>query len=398
MDVSDTRPCCTQPDPDVGADIDPGLSGSLFEAVVNALSAHIAILDENGLLLAVNNSWRRFAEQNRGSSESVGPGLNYLAVCHDAATNSPEAEAFVEGVRDVIEGSRDSFYMQYDCHAPTEERWFQVRVTPFHTQERRLIVIAHENITEQKRAEASARRAQAQMAHVLRLGMLNEMAAGMAHELNQPLSAIANYASGSLRGVQSGRIENETLGSALQDIARQAERAGEILRGMRNFGRRTDGERMPADVNRMVREAVSLHQADGDAGEIHITVDLREGLPQVFMDEVQIQQVVMNLIRNASEAMIGGEITDDSRVTVRTRLCDGGVSIEVEDNGPGIDAEHLERIFDPFFTTKPTGMGLGLSLSRSILHAHGSELFVHPNQPRGVTFRFTLPAQDDGVE
>ncbi|TVQ75609.1 MAG: hypothetical protein EA380_10395, partial [Phycisphaeraceae bacterium] len=354
--------------------------------------AHIAILDASGLIVAVNRAWVRFAEENGGVAGKVGPGADYLAVCRRAAGVTQEAGQVERGIREVLAGARDSFYMQYPCHSPTEQHWFQVRVTRCETSDGVRIVVAHENLTEQKHAEAEARRYQAEMAHLLRLGMMNEMAAGLAHELNQPLAAIANFASGSLRYIKSGKTDPEMLEQALRDIARQAERAGEIVRSIRRFVRTSEGHRQAGEINRVIEEAVELHGSDGsELGKIPVHLELGPGLPAVLMDEVQVQQVLMNLIRNASEAMASGPV--DASITIRSGRTDPEmVLVEVSDNGPGVSDEAIGRLFDPFFTTKDTGLGLGLSLSRSIIDAHGGELLVRRNADRGMTFVFTLPS------
>lgn len=369
----------------------PG-GGLVSSAVVDALSAHIAILDDAGRIVAVNRAWVRFAEENGGAVGRVGPGADYLLVCRRAAGVTQEAGPVERGIREVLSGERDSFYMQYPCHSPTEQHWFQVRVTRCETGDGVRVVVAHENITEQKRAEAEARRYQAEMAHLLRLGMMNEMAAGLAHELNQPLAAIANFASGSLRYIKGGNADPEMLEQALRDIARQAERAGEIVRSIRRFVRTSEGHRQAGEINRVIEEAVELHGSDGsDLGRIPVHLSLEPELPAVLMDEVQVQQVLMNLIRNASEAMVRDP--SEARITIRSGRTDPGmVLVEVSDNGPGVADDALGRLFDPFFTTKDTGLGLGLSLSRSIIDAHGGELMTRRNTDRGMTFAFTLPS------
>lgn len=247
------------------------------------------------------------------------------------------------------------------------------------------------DITDVKRAEEEARVAQQRMTHVSRLATMGEMAAGIAHELNQPLAAIANYASAATRIVAAQPGVDEDVREALAQIAAQALRAGEIIRRLRSLVQNRDTRRDAADVNDLVREVVGFSASDARLHEVQIDCSLAPGLAPLSVDRIQIQQIVLNLLRNAIEAL-AGRPADARRVRVRTEADGiGGVAIRVEDNGPGVPPELVGRIFDPFCTTKETGTGLGLAISRTIAEAHQGKLSYEGGPAGGACFVLRLP-------
>ena len=250
-----------------------------------------------------------------------------------------------------------------------------------------------EDVTERQRAEERAREHQEQLAHVLRVSTMGEMAAALAHELNQPLGAIVNFANGTLVRLRARGIEPE-IERAVEQIADEGLRAGEIIRGVREFVRQGAQRREPADVNHLVRQAAYLLEADAHGHGIPLRLALDADLPTVQVDRIQVEQVVLNLLRNALDAIIAGRQGDDE-VLVRTyRNGAGAIEVAVRDTGIGLPAENITRIFDAFFTTKRGGLGMGLSISRSIVEAHGGRLWATGNRDRGMTFTFSLPLVD----
>lgn len=245
---------------------------------------------------------------------------------------------------------------------------------------------------ERRRAEASARERQAELAHVHRLNTMGEMASGLAHELNQPLAAVVNYAKGAVRRLRQGAVDPGELLAVLEQAAAQAERAAAIVRRVRAFIRKEAPRQAALDCNKIVRETVSLMTADAERAGVRLVLDLAKPSPRVRADAVQIEQVIVNLVRNAIEAMT--DSTSPVRdVTVRTLTAAGhAVEIAVEDTGPGLPAGAPERLFTPFFTTKADGLGLGLSISQSIVEAHGGRLTATARPGGGTVFRFALPA------
>ena len=245
--------------------------------------------------------------------------------------------------------------------------------------------------TAELRAKAALQRRDAELAHLLRVSAMGEMAAQLAHELTQPLGAIANYAAGCRRRMEAMPGQPAELIAAVDRIGREALRAGEIIRRLREFVRKAEPRRAPVDVNAVVREVAEL--VDGEARERGVAVDLslQPDLPAVEGDAVEIEQVLINLARNALEAMLESPGSTPT-LTVETHLHDAAtVEVLVRDTGPGL-ANGAAVIFEPFHTTKPGGLGMGLAISKTIVEAHGGTLVAAPNPIRGATFRFTLPA------
>jgi len=218
------------------------------------------------------------------------------------------------------------------------------------------------------------------------------MASGLAHELNQPLSAILSYAIASRASIQAQSTDREQLTRNLEQVIAQSKRAGEIIKRVRAFVQRRPIRVSPVDVNETVQEVLALIRPDVVHKEIRVVLELGEGLPAALSDAIQLQQVLLNLMRNAVEAM---ETTDptERQLTIRTALETSGiVKVTVSDTGAGLDPTLLPRIFEPFFTTKAQGLGIGLSIAHSIVEMHRGQLSVEPGPARGCTFAFTLPA------
>jgi len=247
-----------------------------------------------------------------------------------------------------------------------------------------------QDISERKRAEEAGRRLQTQLAHVTRVSTMGQMATGFAHELNQPLAAIVNYAQGCLRRHRSGAISADDFAHAMELIVGQGHRAGDIIRRIRRFVQKDAPDVRAVDVNAAIREAVGLAAGEALGHGVDVRLDLAEALPAVQADAVQLQQVVLNLARNAIEA-IGEEEAEEGRLTLSTRFVPPGqVEIRVADTGPGIDDALRMRIFDPFFTTKASGMGMGLPICRSIVESFGGTLTLDAGAAEGATFRMLL--------
>ena len=255
------------------------------------------------------------------------------------------------------------------------------------------------DITERRRAEEQARRRLDQLAHVERTHTMGQMVTGVAHELNQPLAAIANHAQAcrhNLRGIlDASHID---VLDSIDQIADQANRAGQIVRHLRTFVRRVASQPSKVEVNALVEEACLLLEVVARMHEVHIERDLARDLPLVHVDRIQIEQVIVNLVYNAIEAM--EDVAAETRnVTIRTApVDDHTVTVAVEDVGKGLPNGTIGRLFEPFFSTKQDGIGLGLPISRSIIEAHGGELTASSNAPRGTTFCFSLPAYVEGDE
>jgi two-component system, LuxR family, sensor kinase FixL len=254
------------------------------------------------------------------------------------------------------------------------------------------------DLTEREESAAMLDQARSELARLARLNELGEMASTLAHELNQPLSAIANYVQGSRRMLD--RLDADippALRGALDETAKQALRAGDIIRHLREFVTRGDTDKGPEDIKNLIEEAGALALVGSQERGISSVFDFSGEGGMVMADRVQIQQVLINLMRNAMEAMRESEI---KRLTVRTRPVEGRrMQVEVEDTGPGISDEIAPQLFQPFVTSKAHGMGIGLSISKRIIESHGGDLTVSRNAAGGATFSFSLPLlPEDAVE
>jgi two-component system sensor kinase FixL len=220
------------------------------------------------------------------------------------------------------------------------------------------------------------------------LQTMGEMASEMAHELNQPLSAIVNYVRGAGNRLRSHEATEAELLTLMDKVATQALRAGDLIRKMRTFAKRANIEIAEHDINALVRNALTLLGA-GEKIRAPITLALAPQLPRVHVDGTQIEQVILNLARNGLDAIAG---QSGGALSIRTeRIGNTEVGLAVADNGPGLALAESEKIFEPFYTTKPSGLGLGLPISRSIVQAHGGRLWVESAPGTGTTFRLALP-------
>jgi C4-dicarboxylate-specific signal transduction histidine kinase len=247
------------------------------------------------------------------------------------------------------------------------------------------------SLFERKRAEEALRQAQAELAHVTRVMTLGELTASISHEVNQPIAAVVTNSQVCLRllGLQTPRPDD--LRATVERIARDAHRASEVIQRIRALAKRTEPQMVSLDINDVIREAILLVQREVLSHGVSLRTELSSALPHVLGDRVQLQQVVINLLINGVEAM--APITDRPReILIRSQRHEAGeVLVAVLDSGIGIDSETAEKLFSAFFTTKPTGMGMGLSISRSIIRAHGGKLWVSPNADHGAAFQFTVP-------
>jgi two-component system, LuxR family, sensor kinase FixL len=254
------------------------------------------------------------------------------------------------------------------------------------------VLCSGDDVTDSRRAEREATEARERMMHVSRLATMGEMASGISHELNQPLTAIANYAQASVRLMASTNPDLADVREALQQIAGQALRAGEIIRRLRSLVRKQQTQREQADINELIKELDALARADARVSDVRITLNLAAEVPSLSLDCVQIQQVLLNLLRNSIDALESIPI-DQRDVVIRTGIDSGGdVFVEIADTGAGVADDMLPNLFAPFATNKSQGTGLGLAISRTIVEAHQGRLEFRANNPRGAVFVMTLPA------
>jgi len=250
------------------------------------------------------------------------------------------------------------------------------------------------DLSGRKRAEDSLQKAQAQLVHLSRVMAMGELASSIAHEVNQPIAAIVTSAASCLRWLSAQPPDLDKARRSVQRIAQDGQRAGEIVHRIRALVQRQPQRKEPVDLNQAVVEVLALARDQVRSHAISLHTELAPDLQRVHGDRVQLQQVMLNLIANAVEAM--SAIADRPRELIIVSLNDGprGVRVEVRDTGPGLDRDHAEELFEAFYTTKAEGLGIGLSISRSIIEAHGGRLWATANEPHGAVFQFSLPIEE----
>jgi C4-dicarboxylate-specific signal transduction histidine kinase len=265
-----------------------------------------------------------------------------------------------------------------------------VGLRPIATPEGLFVLASVADITERLALEREAALQREELAHLSRVGMLGELSGSMAHELNQPLAAILSNAQAAQRFLDRAQPDLDEVRASLADIVADDKRAGEVIRRLRAMMKKQAAEHKPLHLNDLVLEVLRLARSDLLNRNAHAHTDLASGLPLVSGDHVQLQQVLINLLLNAGDAMTGSE--NPRELVIQSKLTrEGWVEVSFTDSGHGIAPDDLERIFQPFVTTKRDGVGLGLAVCRSIIAAHGGRLWAENNGSRGATLRFALP-------
>jgi PAS domain S-box-containing protein len=332
----------------------------------------------------VNRHWHEYS--GLSAKESAGSGW-------EGAVHPADLKRHLEKWRaSLASGEPFENEVRYRRAADGQYRWFLARAVPLRDARGKILKWygISTDIEDRKRAEAERERLRADLAHVNRVSMLGELAASVSHELKQPITAAMTNAKTCVRWLRRDQPSVEEATAAAMRIVNDGSRATEIIERLRSLYRKSPPQRELVEVNEIIREMVELLRAEANQYAVSIRTDLVADLPKITADRVQLQQVFMNLILNAIEAMkeTGGVLT------VMTQLGeDGQLLISVSDTGVGLPKEKTEQIFDAFFTTKPQGSGMGLSISRSIVESHRGRLWATANNGRGATFHFTLPAE-----
>ena len=371
-------------------------SEKFLRSTLDALTAEIAIVNNTGHIVAVNRAWREFASAGDTRIEKGGIGRPYLEVF--AARREPEfqrIQTLAPDIDDVLSGQRDSLLHEYPCHYPDAQCWVVVTLTTFSVGQLRYAVLLREDVTARRQLEERDSRLRAELAHTARLSTVSEMAAGLAHELNQPLTAISHNCDALRSGMQDTGVATDEVIEITNDIYNQSQRAGGIIKSLRQMMRKDSVYTRSVALNHLVEETVRLTHPEARARQVNVTLNLASELPNPSMDPVQIQQVLVNLERNGVDAMSAN--TDKAReLVISTSLIDQNtIRVSVQDTGPGFSAEIIDQLFSPFQTTKKGGMGLGLSISRSIVEAHGGRLWLDQEDHGKTTLHFTLPVVRD---
>jgi PAS domain S-box-containing protein len=359
-------------------------SQATLASIIESSSDPICALSRDWQLVAMNAATARFVPELIGSLPDMNRPLGEIP------------EDFATQWRELLERgmSGERFTVERSIPFASGPRQFSVSFNPTVQDDSVTgVAVFGREITEIKRAEEEARQHQAELAHVLRLHTMGEMAASLAHEVNQPLGAIAAYAQGCRNHLNAGRVDAADLLHTVEAIAREALRAGAITRRVRELLRKEEATRTLVDAAELVRAALDIVAATARRHDVALSMRCDSPPLPVLVDQIQIEQVVINLLLNAIDAT---RATPEPRlVEARAVLAaDGGVQITVTDTGTGVDPALAERIFEPFLTTKSGGLGMGLAISRSIVTAHGGHLWHTPNATGGAAFHFTLPADD----
>jgi two-component system sensor kinase FixL len=267
-------------------------------------------------------------------------------------------------------------------------------VSEIHTPQGSFFAGIVRDLTEQKEAQESLLEQRERLAKVGRLTTMGEMTASIAHEINQPLTAIALYAQACLKLLEKRDFDHDKVTNALKKLNAQSLRAGDVIEGIQRFVRHEGSEKQAVNLNQLIRELEHLASSDARMHGIELSLDLEQRSLIVFCDGVQIQQVALNLIRNAIDAMREIDCRNGNVVVIRSRNLSGYAEISVIDSGTGIGDAETAKIFGAFHTTKAEGMGMGLSICRSIVQDHGGEMGFRNNPEHGCTFHFRLPQGD----
>jgi two-component system sensor kinase FixL len=357
-----------------------------FRSILDTIPDAMIVIDEHGIMQFFSSA----AVRQFGYSEPEAIGKNISALMpepdrsrHDGylARYLKTGERRIIGIGRIVTGMRKDG-TTFPMHLTIGEMHSGGK--PFFTGFVR-------DLTEQQHTQARLQELQAELVHVSRLSAMGEMASALAHELNQPLSAISNYMKGSRRLLADSTDANAPrIEAALDRAAEQAIRAGDIIRRLRNFVARDASEKRVESLSKMVEEAGALGLTGAREQGVLLRFNLDPTCDLVLADRVQIQQVLVNLFRNALEAMAVS--THRELIASNTKAADDMIEIAVSDTGPGFAGDTLAQLFQPFFTTKESGMGVGLSISRTIIETHGGRMWAETNGSGGATFRFTLAA------
>ena len=354
---------------------------SLFDALIATAVDGIMVIDEKGIVRVYNKGCERLFGYE--AAEVIGRNVKMLMPEPYHAEHDEYVGHYVKtGEKHIIGIGREVSGRRKDGSV------FPMRLSVGEGTVRgdRIFLGIITDISELQNQDRKIQELQLEMLHVSRLTDMGQVAAGLAHELNQPLTAILNYATACIDLAQD--LGNDKLSTILGKVAEQATRAGNIIRRLRAFLEKRGPNMVPADIARVVDEAIRLGQINADERGITLRVAIERDLPMVLIDRIQIQQVLINLLKNGAEAMEHSE-RRELKIAI-SRPSPEAVQVAVADTGPGLSPEIAEKLFQPFVTTKKNGMGMGLTICRGIIEAHRGRLYPESNEAGGVTFRFTL--------
>ena len=359
-----------------------------LQAILDAAVDGVVLIDHRGLIKAFNRSAERLFGYT--AAEVLGRSVGVLMSEAERGQHDRHIRRYLETGEPHIIGRGREVLAQRKSGA-SFPIFLSVGVLPDGATPQFLGFVR--DLTPERDAQQQQQRLRERLVLASRLAMVGEIASGIAHEVNQPLAAITNYAWASQRLLAASDPDIAEVRAALQEIGAQAGRAAEIIRRLRRLAHGPEMRRESTPLNSLVSELADLMRSDGSRHEVRFELELGANIPSLSIDGRQIQQSLLNLLWNALHAL-GGSGASPRQVRIRTRLnSERQVEIEVCDNGPGVPAALAARLFEPFFTTKTDGTGLGLAMSRTIAEAHGGTLTYRANTPNGACFLMRLPAE-----
>jgi len=363
-------------------------SEAMKSAILQSLTTGVAVIDREGRLLQVNARWRHAVPGCDWLTVDIGDNL-LVSSRATAEGGSDLASAIQMGVRAVLDHSHDRFAIERMSDVGADARWWSLTAIPLHRPEGGAVLVAAD-ITDLRRAEMEAQRSRLELAHVSRVSTVGEMTASLAHQLNQPLAAIMTNAQAAGRMLNTALPDVEEVRAILQDIVRDDRRASDVIDRLRQLLRKGELEMRGVSLSTAIREVVELLGSEAIIRNVAIALDFSREPIFVHGDRVQLQQVILNLLHNAMEAMADEDAP--ARGVCVTCTDDGETAtVCVRDSGPGLRAGTEEAVFEPFYTTKSGGMGMGLSIVRSIVEAHGGSIRAANAAGGGAVVEFQLP-------
>jgi len=363
----------------------------LLESCIDSLSSHIAVLDEDGVILGVNAAWRRFADDNGFNAGTYGVGSNYLDACQPAAGDCSDSIDAAAGLRDVLHGRKDEYELEYPCHSSAESRWFLLRVTRLNASGRARLVVSHENITKRKQAENAVKDASRRK---------DEFLAILAHELRNPLAPIRHAA----KIIRFTDGDPQVLHSACEIMERQIGHMVRLVDDLLDVSRLSHGNielrKEPVALASVINQAIEAASPNITAMEQRLTITLSPEPINVYGDPIRLAQAIGNLLNNACK------YTDrDGCIYVSVNREDSDVVIRIRDTGIGISAEQLPLVFDMFTQLEgspdgsQSGLGIGLTLVKNLVEMHGGSVSASSaGRGRGCEFVVRLPIHQQAVE
>ncbi len=371
-----------------------GLAQALNAATLASLPGQVAVLDGGGRVVQVNENWEGFAAAGgRSPAGGVPVGEDYLVAWRQArASVGPLAETGVRIVEDVLRGEAKRGILEYALQDTGRDRWFEMSVEELRRPGRGAVVV-QVDVTRRHQAAAEARMRDREIAHLNRVGAIGELASSLAHELGQPLGAILANAQAARRLLSRPSPDLEEVRASVSDIIEDDQRAGQVVQRVRALLRGEETPRDTVDMNEVVCSVLRMVAGEASLRGASIHPVLASSSPVVIGDRVQLEQVFLNLVLNGLDA-VTDRAAGQREVRVSTSVSNGSVEVSVSDTGLGIQSPDLELVFEPFFTTKEHGLGMGLSICRSIVDAHGGEIRAENGADGGAAFRCAFPAAE----